>query len=559
MLFLKGIAWIEKFLNFAGPAVYVVMVALLIAIWVQAGDRLLPAVGSIFNNSSVEGWAAVGAFFGVIGTMIAYFSAVIINFGDFARFSKTEKAMKRGNFYGLPVSLTFFTFLSLFTTAGAYIVLQGGEGEPLTNPAEIVGLVGNVFLTIIAAITFVIATIGINLVANFIPPAYDLSNLNPQRISFKTGGYLTAALGFIVGALWVATISQIGLADVRGHPGRDPRTALWCLVADYYIVQRRSIKVADLFSMDESGRYFYQKGWNTRALIAIGIAAVFSIAAVWVPELRGLSGFAWVIGALLGAIIYTAVMWSYRPKADAADAGTAGAGAPSRSPRRAGPDGDERRVIRAGRTFLGGSFQPAAVVIEGGRIADVVGVRDRVARCAGGAGSRRRGAAARAGRLPRARQRAGPHRVGGVPLGDARRGGGRGHDDRGHAAELAAADDDRRGAGDQAGGGRGIRVHRCRVLGRSGAGQPRSARTAARGGRLRLQVLPLAVGCRRVPAPRSRPAARRHGGGRGARLTPHRARRGSRAARPRREPSVAGTRPSSPHVRPRARPRRSRR
>ena len=105
VLFLKGIAWIEKFLNFAGPAVYVVMIGLLVAIWVQAGDRLLPAVGSIFNNSSVEGWAAVGAFFGVIGTMIAYFSAVIINFGDFARFSKTEKAMRRGNFYGLPVSL----------------------------------------------------------------------------------------------------------------------------------------------------------------------------------------------------------------------------------------------------------------------------------------------------------------------------------------------------------------------------------------------------------------------------------------------------------------------
>ena len=91
VLFLKGIAWIEKFLNFAGPAVYVVMVALLIAIWVQAGDRLLPAVGSIFNNSSVEGWAAVGAFFGVIGTMIAYFSAVIINFGDFARFSQDRE------------------------------------------------------------------------------------------------------------------------------------------------------------------------------------------------------------------------------------------------------------------------------------------------------------------------------------------------------------------------------------------------------------------------------------------------------------------------------------
>jgi NCS1 family nucleobase:cation symporter-1 len=313
LLFVRGIEWIEKFLNFAGPAVYVVMVALLIAIWIQAGDRLLPAVGSIFDNASVEGWAAVGAFFGVIGTMIAYFSAVIINFGDFARFARSEKKMRLGNFTGLPVSLTFFTFLSLFITAGAYIVLQRGEGEPLTNPAEIVGLVGNVFLTIVAAITFVIATIGINLVANFIPPAYDLSNLAPQRISFKTGGYLTAAIGFVVGALWVATISQIGLPLFVDTLGAILAPLYGVLVADYYIIQRRALKVADLFTMEPSGRYHYQRGWNARALIVIGIAAIFSIAAVWVPVLAGLSGFAWVIGALLGALLYTAVMWGYRP------------------------------------------------------------------------------------------------------------------------------------------------------------------------------------------------------------------------------------------------------
>lgn len=314
-LFVGGIAWIEKFLNFAGPAVYVVMVGLLIAIWVQAGDRLLPAVGSIFNNSEVEGWAAVTAFFGVIGTMIAYFSAVIINFGDFARFSKSERSMKRGNFFGLPVSLTFFTFLSLFTTAGAYIVLQGGEGEPLTNPAEIVGLVGNVFLTILAAVTFVVATIGINLVANFIPPAYDLSNLAPQRISFKAGGYVTAVLGFIVGALWVSVVGN-NLPLFVDTLGAFLAPLYGVLVADYYIIQRRSLKISDLFSMDPQARYHYQRGWNIRAVAAVCVAAVFSVSAVWAPFLQALSGFAWVIGAVLGAALYIAVMWGHRPPSE---------------------------------------------------------------------------------------------------------------------------------------------------------------------------------------------------------------------------------------------------
>lgn len=319
LLFVGGIAWIEKFLNFAGPAVYVVMIALLVAIWIQAGDRLLPAVGSIFNNSSVEGWAAIGAFFGVIGTMIAYFSAVIINFGDFARFSKSEKKMRLGNFAGLPVSLAFFTFLSLFITAGAYIVLQNGEGVPETNPALIVGQVGNIFLTIIAALTFVVATVGINLVANFIPPAYDLSNLAPQRISFKTGGYLTAAIGFVVGALWLAVFGD-NLPLFVDTLGAILAPLYGVLVADYYIVQRRAIKVSDLFSMDPKGRYFYQKGWNFRAILAIAVAAVFSISAVWVPAIAALSGFAWVIGAVIGAALYVAVMWSYRPPADAVPA-----------------------------------------------------------------------------------------------------------------------------------------------------------------------------------------------------------------------------------------------
>jgi NCS1 family nucleobase:cation symporter-1 len=314
-LFVGGIAWIERFLNVAGPAVYAVMVILLVVIWIQAGDRLLPAVGSLFAGDDRVGWDAVLAFVGVIGTMIAYFSAVVINFGDFARFSRSEGAMRRGNFLGLPVSLAFFTFLSLFITAGAYIVLQGGEGEPLTNPAEIVGLVGNVFLTIVAAVTFVIATIGINLVANFIPPAYDLSNLAPQRISFRAGGYITAAFGFIVGALWVATISRIGLPAFVDTLGAILAPLYGVLVADFYIIQRRRLKVADLYSMDPAGRYHYQKGWNLRAIVVVGVAAVFSIAAVWMPALQALSGFAWVIGAVLGGLLYLAAMWNLRAEA----------------------------------------------------------------------------------------------------------------------------------------------------------------------------------------------------------------------------------------------------
>ncbi len=307
-LFARGLDWIAKFLNFAGPAVYVVMVLLLIAIWVQAGDDLLTGIGSLFQGEEQSGMSAFLAFAGVTGTMVAYFAAVVVNFGDFARFTRTTKEMRRGNFLGLPVSLAFFTFLSLFTTAGAYIVYQGGTGEPLTNPADIVGQVGNPLLTVIAAVTFLLATVGINLVANFIPPSYDLANLMPSRISFKVGGAITATFGFIIGGLWVAVIEDMGLPAFVDTLGAILAPLYGILVADYYVLRRGRLSVPDMFSCRTDGVYYFTGGWNRRALAAGGLAAIFSIAAVWVPALEALGGFAWLIGALLGGLFHLVAM-----------------------------------------------------------------------------------------------------------------------------------------------------------------------------------------------------------------------------------------------------------
>ena len=306
-LFMRGMDWIARFLNFAGPAVYVVMILLLIAIWTQAGGELLGAVGTLFQGEKTGG-AAVLAFFGVAGTMIAYFAAVVVNFGDFARFTRSTKQMRRGNLLGLPVSLTLFTFLSLFITAGAYIVFQGGQGDPLVNPADIVGQVGNTWLTIIAAITFFLATVGINLVANFIPPAYDLANLLPSRISFRTGGLITAAIGFVIGALWVAAIGEMGLPKFVDTLGAILAPLYGILVCDYYVLRRRRLDLQHMYSTSPDGIYYFTNGWNTRALAAGALAAVFSMAAVWVPALTQLGGFAWVIGAILGALFHWIAM-----------------------------------------------------------------------------------------------------------------------------------------------------------------------------------------------------------------------------------------------------------
>jgi len=304
ILFWNGIEWIRRFLNWAGPFVYLVMIALAVVIVVRAGGGLFTELGDIFTAQQEPKGGTVGAFLAVTGTMIAYFAAVVINFGDFSRFVRTERDMKLGNLLGLPVNMVVFSFLALVITAGTVALY----GEKLTNPTDIVERVDSLILTVVAAVVFFTATVGINLVANFIPPAFDLANLWPSKINFRIGGLITAIAAFFIGGLWVSLISQMGITGFVNTLGAILAPVYGIMVLDYYLIKRGKLDVQELFSAEHGSTYWYVDGWNMRALIAWAPAAAFSIASVWVPTLQVLSGYSWVIGAILGASFYYVAM-----------------------------------------------------------------------------------------------------------------------------------------------------------------------------------------------------------------------------------------------------------
>ncbi len=299
-LFWNGIDWIRNFLNFAGPFVYIIMIILAGVIWVKAGSGLMSEMGTIFKGTGDSDISSLSAFFAIVGTMIAYFAAVVINYGDFSRFVKTQGDMKKGNFIGLPLNIAFFSLIALIVTAGTVVIW----GEALTNPTDIVARVDSLPLTLIAAIMFFMATVGINLVANFIPPAYDLANLIPSKIDFRIGGLITSGFALIIGGLWVSTISQIGIFNFVNTLGAILAPVYGIMIVDYYMVRNGKLDVQQLFSSSKDGEYFYDNGWNRKAITAFVLPAAFSVATVWTPSLEFLSGFSWVIGAVLGGILY---------------------------------------------------------------------------------------------------------------------------------------------------------------------------------------------------------------------------------------------------------------
>ena len=317
-LFWQGVDLIRRFLNFAGPAVYVVMLVLMIAIWAKAGGGLLSEVGNIFSGGTrtggFEGLGDFGAFLAVFSIMVGYFAAVVINFGDFARFVKNENEMKKGNLWGLVGNVIFFSFITLMITGGTIAVF----GEYVAQPTDMVAKVDNVLLTIIAAFAFFAATVGINMVANFIPPAYDLANLIPSKINFRTGGLITAICGFIVGGLWVSVITQMGMFPFVNTLGAILAPVFGIMITDYYIIKQQKLKVDDLFTDKPNGKYHYNGGFNQKGMIAWILSGYIAVGSVWpnilpgalgdfFANLGGGGGYSWMIGAALGAIVHLAI------------------------------------------------------------------------------------------------------------------------------------------------------------------------------------------------------------------------------------------------------------
>ncbi|MDA9180677.1 NCS1 family nucleobase:cation symporter-1 [Pelagibacteraceae bacterium] len=316
-LFWQGIDLIRKFLNFAGPAVYVVMILLMITIWAKVGGNLLSEVGNIFSSGErtggFEGLGSFGAFLAVFSIMVGYFAAVVVNFGDFARFVKSEEEMKKGNLYGLVGNVILFSFITLMITGGTIALF----GELIAQPTDMVAKIDNTLLTIVAAFAFFAATVGINMVANFIPPAYDLANLMPSKINFRTGGLITAGFGFVIGALWVSVITKMGMFPFVNTLGAILAPVFGIMITDYYIVKKERIDVKALFK-DGKGKYWYNDGFNYKGMLAWALSGYVAIGSVWpnilpgglgnfFANLGGGGGFAWMIGAALGAIVHLAI------------------------------------------------------------------------------------------------------------------------------------------------------------------------------------------------------------------------------------------------------------
>ncbi|MFF3443166.1 NCS1 family nucleobase:cation symporter-1 [Streptosporangium sp. NPDC002721] len=308
-VFWKGMEAIRRFIDWAGPAVYVVMVVLAVYLVSQAGWENISL--DLSEGENLDFGASIPVMLSAIALVVSYFSGPMLNFGDFSRYGRSFAAVKKGNLLGLPVNFLFFSLLTVVTASATVPVF----GELITDPIHTVERIDTPFAILLGGLTFVIATIGINIVANFISPAFDFSNVNPQKISWRTGGMI-AAVGSVLLTPWNWYSNPDAIHYTLGILGALIGPLFGILISGYYIVSRQRVWVDDMFTLEPTGRYFFRGGYNPNAVWATVLSGVPAIASVLVPKMlldlgittidvTWLSDYSWFIGCGLGFAAFT--------------------------------------------------------------------------------------------------------------------------------------------------------------------------------------------------------------------------------------------------------------
>ena len=306
LIFSRGQAGIRSFINFSAYFVYFGLVLFLIIILSENFNEISDSIKLSFISENAIAKKNIIPLLSVIGTMFAFFSIMILNFGDFSRYVKDKDHMNLGNL-SLVVNLIIFSILSVLIVLGVDIILTKNliqVDNLLTNPNDIIGKFDNNFLTVVSLIFILFASASTNLIANYVPSQNALLNFLPKNMSLKSSGIIIIFLSFFVGLFWLPILSQIGILSIV-----DTIVSLFgpiagIMVADYYLIKKKNIVNKDMFSSLPGSTYFYSKGWHIKGIYSMIIGFIFASSTIWNINLMFLQSYSWLIGFIVSWLTY---------------------------------------------------------------------------------------------------------------------------------------------------------------------------------------------------------------------------------------------------------------
>ena len=263
-IILNGLEGIKKLEGWSAPLL-LAGGALLLGWAIARGGGLghILAQSSRLQERSVPFWQLFPA---AVTANVGYWATLRLNIPDFTRYARSQRSQALGQALGLPATMTAFAFIGVAVTSATIVLF----GEAIWDPVALIARIGSPAVIVFGALIIMLAQLTTNMAANVVSPANDFSSLAPKRISYVTGGLMTAAIGALMmpwklyadASAYIFTW-LIGYSSLMGAIGG-------ILIADYWIVRRKTLSLEDLFKPD--GRYSYTGGVNRRAMVILVVS-----------------------------------------------------------------------------------------------------------------------------------------------------------------------------------------------------------------------------------------------------------------------------------------------
>ncbi len=305
-LFSKSHQFNRSIMRFSAVTVYSGMIIFFLTVFLYDVKVTSSAFVDIFSINNLFDKNNIVPLITVVGTIFAYFSIVIVNFGDFSRYVKNENELKNGNL-SLIINLLIFSFFAVFIVIGADIFLNKNLENMeriLTNPTDIIGKIDNTELTIIVLFFVIFASASTNLIANYVPTQNVLLNIMPTKLNLKTSAIIIAVFGFLIGIFWLTFLSQIGILAFVDTFGAFFGPLFGIIVVDYYLIKKTNLDNKAIFSLQNDSLYFYSSGWHLKAIYSLILGFIFAASTVWNESLMSFHSFSWIVGAFISSLTY---------------------------------------------------------------------------------------------------------------------------------------------------------------------------------------------------------------------------------------------------------------
>ena len=237
-----------------------------------------------------------------LNATVGFWATVSLNIPDFTRFARNQRAQAIGQAIALPATMTLYSFIGVAVTSATVVIY----GSAIWDPVRLLSRFHSPVAVVISLIAILLATLNVNIGANVVSPANDFSNLWPRRISFKTGGVITCFMGIAI-MPWklLANYKTFVFGWLGGYAAfLGPLAGI--MICDYYLVRKRVLVVDDLYL--RGGAYEYSRGFNWRAVGALGLGAAVALVGLIIPTVRFWYDYSWFVGFAVSFVSYYGLM-----------------------------------------------------------------------------------------------------------------------------------------------------------------------------------------------------------------------------------------------------------